>query len=252
MTYSLRVDGAIASENCLWSVLAAQRDAFLRDGSPPPERRRSDLLKLRTRDPRAGARISKPRSTPTSAIGPPTRPRSWRSCRRSTASTICAGMCGAGCGRAPGASPCSSAREPQRSCSSRSASSASSRPGTIPASLCLMPLATAIAAGNRAMLKPSEHTPKTSELIGAMLRENLRGRAGRGRDRRRRRRRSLRRAALRPPGVHRQHERRARRHAGGEREPGPGDARARRQVAGDRRPGLLAGPRRQVDRLSES
>ena len=44
-------------------------------------------------------------------------------------------------------------------------------PWNYPMSLCLMPLATAIAAGNRAMLKPSEHTPKTSDLLGAMLRE---------------------------------------------------------------------------------
>ena len=34
-----------------------------------------------------------------------------------------------------------------------------------------MPLATAVAAGDRAMVKPSEHTPKTSELIVAMVRE---------------------------------------------------------------------------------
>ena len=36
-------------------------------------------------------------------------------------------------------------------------------------SLSLMPLATALAAGNRAMLKPSEHTPATSALLEAML-----------------------------------------------------------------------------------
>ncbi len=44
-------------------------------------------------------------------------------------------------------------------------------PWNFPTSLCLMPLATAIAAGNRAMLKPSEYTPKTSELIVDMLRQ---------------------------------------------------------------------------------
>ena len=44
-------------------------------------------------------------------------------------------------------------------------------PWNYPASLCLTPLATAIAAGDRAMVKPSEHTPKTSELIVAMVRE---------------------------------------------------------------------------------
>jgi coniferyl-aldehyde dehydrogenase len=38
-----------------------------------------------------------------------------------------------------------------------------------PFSISLMPLATAIAAGNRAMLKPSEFTPATSRLLAEML-----------------------------------------------------------------------------------
>jgi coniferyl-aldehyde dehydrogenase len=42
-------------------------------------------------------------------------------------------------------------------------------PWNYPAGLCLTPLATAIAAGNRAMLKPSELTPQTSALTAAML-----------------------------------------------------------------------------------
>jgi coniferyl-aldehyde dehydrogenase len=42
-------------------------------------------------------------------------------------------------------------------------------PWNYPFSLALMPLATALAAGNRAMIKPSEFTPATSELLGAML-----------------------------------------------------------------------------------
>jgi len=46
-------------------------------------------------------------------------------------------------------------------------------PWNYPAGLSLMPLATAIAAGNRAMLKPSELTPKTSALMAAMLSENF-------------------------------------------------------------------------------
>jgi coniferyl-aldehyde dehydrogenase len=44
-------------------------------------------------------------------------------------------------------------------------------PWNYPLSLTLMPLATAIAAGNRAMIKPSEFTPKTTELLAAMLGE---------------------------------------------------------------------------------
>jgi coniferyl-aldehyde dehydrogenase len=42
-------------------------------------------------------------------------------------------------------------------------------PWNYPVALALMPLATAIAAGNRAMVKPSELTPETSRLLAAML-----------------------------------------------------------------------------------
>ena len=44
-------------------------------------------------------------------------------------------------------------------------------PWNYPVSLALMPLATAIAAGNRAMVKPSEFTPATNALLTALLRE---------------------------------------------------------------------------------
>ncbi|MGS0649025.1 coniferyl aldehyde dehydrogenase [Komagataeibacter melomenusus] len=43
-------------------------------------------------------------------------------------------------------------------------------PWNYPVSLALVPLATAIAAGNRAMLKPSEFTPGTSAVIGEIVR----------------------------------------------------------------------------------
>ncbi|OUD08573.1 coniferyl aldehyde dehydrogenase [Marivivens niveibacter] len=42
-------------------------------------------------------------------------------------------------------------------------------PWNYPVNLALMPLATALAAGNRVMLKPSELTPKTSALIEQLL-----------------------------------------------------------------------------------
>lgn len=42
-------------------------------------------------------------------------------------------------------------------------------PWNYPVALALMPLATALAAGNRAMIKPSELTPATSALLGSML-----------------------------------------------------------------------------------
>jgi len=44
-------------------------------------------------------------------------------------------------------------------------------PWNYPFSLALMPLATAVAAGNRAMIKPSEFTPATSDLLVRMLAE---------------------------------------------------------------------------------
>jgi coniferyl-aldehyde dehydrogenase len=46
-------------------------------------------------------------------------------------------------------------------------------PWNYPLSLALMPLATAIAAGNRAMIKPSEFTPATSSLLATMLAETF-------------------------------------------------------------------------------
>jgi coniferyl-aldehyde dehydrogenase len=44
-------------------------------------------------------------------------------------------------------------------------------PWNYPVSLALMPLAAAIAAGNHVILKPSEHTPRTAELLRALLAE---------------------------------------------------------------------------------
>ncbi len=46
-------------------------------------------------------------------------------------------------------------------------------PWNYPFSLALMPLATAIAAGNRAMIKPSEFTPATSDLLARLLAETF-------------------------------------------------------------------------------
>ncbi|MBS0556253.1 MAG: coniferyl aldehyde dehydrogenase [Proteobacteria bacterium] len=44
-------------------------------------------------------------------------------------------------------------------------------PWNYPVNLALMPLIAAIAAGNHVMLKPSEHTPRTSELLKKLLDE---------------------------------------------------------------------------------
>ena len=44
-------------------------------------------------------------------------------------------------------------------------------PWNYPVNLALIPLATAIAAGNHAYLKPSEHTPRTAEFLRSLLAE---------------------------------------------------------------------------------
>lgn len=44
-------------------------------------------------------------------------------------------------------------------------------PWNYPVNLSLVPLVAAIAAGNHVMLKPSEHTPRTSEALALLLRE---------------------------------------------------------------------------------
>ena len=46
-------------------------------------------------------------------------------------------------------------------------------PWNFPLSLALMPLATALAAGNRAMIKPSELTPATSDLLVTLIAETF-------------------------------------------------------------------------------
>ena len=46
-------------------------------------------------------------------------------------------------------------------------------PWNYPLSLALMPLATALAAGNRAMIKPSEFTPATSAVLAALVAETF-------------------------------------------------------------------------------
>jgi coniferyl-aldehyde dehydrogenase len=47
-------------------------------------------------------------------------------------------------------------------------------PWNYPFALAIMPLATALAAGNRVMIKPSEFTPATSQLLASMIAETFR------------------------------------------------------------------------------
>jgi len=165
-----RTGFTVAKETRLWSVLVAQREAFLRDGAPSLASRRSDLLKLkqailaRRRDFEAAINADfGHRSTYETAIMEimPTvkgidylhgnlrrwmRPQARHVAmqfRPGTAKVLLQPLGVVGI----------------------------IAPWNYPASLCLAPLATAIAAGNRAMLKPSEYTAKSSELIVAMVRE---------------------------------------------------------------------------------
>ena len=161
---------AIAKQTRLWPVLAAQREAFLRDGSPSLERRRSDLRKLqqailvRRRDYEAAISADfGHRSAYETAImeimptvqGIDYLRRNLRRWMRPRTRNVAMQF-------RPG-----NARVVLQPLGVVGVIS----PWNYPVSLCVMPLATAIAAGNRAMLKPSEFSPKTTELIVAMVRE---------------------------------------------------------------------------------
>ena len=104
------------------------------------------------------------------------------------------------------------------------------RPWNYPVQLALLPLVAAIAAGNRAALKPSETTPRTAEELAALVeaasgaevaRTVLGGPEVAAR---------LGAAAVGPPPVHRLHRARTRRAGRRGRASDPGDAGARRQV----------------------
>ena len=112
-------------------------------------------------------------------------------------------------------------------------------PWNYPVGLALIPLATALAAGNRAMLKPSELVPATTELLAAMMAETFPSGSDRRGHWRRQGRKRLRQPSLRPPAVHREHPGRSIHDARGERELGAGHARAWRQVARHHRTRLL-------------
>lgn len=160
----------MARETRLWGLLAAQREAFIRDGTPSLERRRSDLMGLkraiqaRRRDFEQAIRLDfghrSAFETAVMEIMPTVQgidylDRHLHRWLRPRVRKVAMHF-------RPG-----SARVLLQPLGVVGIIS----PWNYPASLCLMPLATAIAAGNRAMVKPSEHTPRTSELIRDLLRE---------------------------------------------------------------------------------
>jgi coniferyl-aldehyde dehydrogenase len=162
----------VAKETRLWSLLAAQRDAFQRDGSPSRDQRRSDLLKLKSailarRHDFAAAIDADFGHRPvheTAIMEIMLTVEGIEHLRRNLARWMRPRSRRVALQFRPG-----SAKVVLQPLGVVGVIS----PWNYPASLCLMPLATAIAAGDRAMLKPSEHTPRTAELIGALVRETF-------------------------------------------------------------------------------
>ena len=109
-------------------------------------------------------------------------------------------------------------------------------PWNYPVQLSLAPIVGAIAAGNCAVLKPSELAPASSAALGARHRRVPRSRRDHRRGGRRRRDAGAARAAMGQDLLHRQRPRRPHRDDRGGRAPHAGHARARRQEPGRRRP----------------
>ena len=165
-------EGTATRPEALAALLARQRTAFLRNGPPSLVERRAALKKLRAACSRDG-RIWKRRSMRTSATARGTRPRSWKCSHSRGASTTCTRTCAASCGANAGgvALPMRFARAHVEYQPLGVVGIVA--PWNYPMSLALMPLATALAAGNRAMIKPSELTPATSEVLVALVAETF-------------------------------------------------------------------------------
>jgi coniferyl-aldehyde dehydrogenase len=152
----------------LTSILARQRAAFLQNGAPPAAQRQADLAKLKTAILARRKEFEKAvsadfghRSAYETAImdivpivqGIAYLRRNLRKWMRPQTRRVAVHFM-------PGRAWV--ARQPLGVVGIIS-------PWNYPLALSLMPLATAIAAGNRAMVKPSEFTPATTELLAAML-----------------------------------------------------------------------------------
>jgi coniferyl-aldehyde dehydrogenase len=152
----------------LHSVLSMQRMAFLRDGPPSVEQRRSDLEKLRRaivdrRDDLAAAidtDFGHRSRQETIALELAPLVEGIRYLRHNVARFVRPQRRGVALHFLPG-----SARVHYQPLGVIGIIS----PWNYPVGLALMPLATALAAGNRAMVKPSELTPATAELMAQIL-----------------------------------------------------------------------------------
>ncbi len=155
------------------SILALQRAAFLRDGAPPLARRKADLAKLKN------ALLAK-RDELAKAVDADFGHRSPYETKVLDLMPVIQGIHYL-------RKNLKKWMRPQRRHVAIHLQPARARviyqplgvvgiisPWNYPVSLLFMPLATAIAAGNRAMIKPSEFTPATNDVIVAMLREIFR------------------------------------------------------------------------------
>src|SRR5262249_47016450 len=161
---------ALTSNNGLAATLARQRAAFLRDGPAPLARRRSDLLKLKDA-------IWTHREDFVAAINTDFGHRSRQETTLFDLASVVDGI--------------NYLRrnlrrwmQPERRRVGFAFFPASNwilyqplgvvgiiSPWNYPVALALMPLATALATGNRAMIKPSELTPQTSASMKSVLSE---------------------------------------------------------------------------------
>jgi coniferyl-aldehyde dehydrogenase len=165
-------DGLVptAVSDPLGEILARQHTAFLRDGPPSLARRRSDLKKLR-------AAVIDRRSAIEAALNTDFGHRSRHETAMMEIMALVQGIDYLH-------RKLRSFMRPTRRHVALQFRFGSARieyqplgvvgimaPWNYPLGLALMPLATAIAAGNRAMIKPSELTPATSDLLAVLLAE---------------------------------------------------------------------------------
>jgi coniferyl-aldehyde dehydrogenase len=158
------------SADFMHDVLVNQRDAFLREGPPTLDRRKRDLLKLKTAilanqgEIEAAARVDfgyrSPRETAILELVPIVQTIDYQ--RRHLRKWM-----------RPEQRRVPLPFQPARAWVSYQPLGVIGivSPWNYPLSLALQPLATAIAAGNRAMVKPSEFTPASSALLMKIIGE---------------------------------------------------------------------------------
>jgi coniferyl-aldehyde dehydrogenase len=167
---SMNAGVPVANDGFMGSLLQRQRDAFLRAGPPPLKERLADLAKLKT------ALLAR-RNAFAAAIDADFGHRSFYETTIMEIMPMVQGIDYL-------SRNLSRWMRPQRRRVAMHFQPGNARilhqplgvvgivaPWNYPLALALMPLATALAAGDRAMIKPSELTPATTDLMASMLRE---------------------------------------------------------------------------------